>query len=180
MFMNKQNSQTTDPQNELLIQVDEHNKVIGGISRGVAHSTPGIYYRTIFILVKNDKNEILIQKRSPFKDLYPNCWDLSVGGHVNFDKSYVETAVRELKEELGIEASEKDFILKGEVLVKLPKSNEFFNVFEYPLKLGQKIIVEEKEISNIAWMTIEDIRKSMSDKSLQWYSRPEQVVSALY
>ena len=123
--MNNQNLQTTDPQNEQLTQVDKHNNVIGGVSRGVAHSTPGIYYRTIFILVKNDKNEILIQKRSPSKDLYPNCWDLSVGGHVNFDKSYVETAVRELKEELGIEASEKDFILKGEVLVKLRNQMNF-------------------------------------------------------
>lgn len=131
-------------------------------------------------MIKNDKNNILIQKRSATKDLYPNCWDLSVGGHVNFGKSYIETAVRELREELGIEVNEMDFILKGEVMVKLPKSNEFFNVFEYQLKSDQKILTEETEISNITWMTIEDIKKSMADKSLQWYPRPEQVVSALY
>ena len=178
--MINQKFQTTDPQNEQLIQVDEHNEVLGGVTRSKAHSTTGIYYRTIFILVKNKKGEVLIQKRSPTKDLYPNCWDLSVGGHVNFGKSYVETAVRELNEELSLEASEKDLILKGEVLVKLPKSNEFFKVFEYQLKPDQKILTEEKEISNVAWMTIEDIKKSMFDKSLQWYPRPEQVVSALY
>jgi isopentenyldiphosphate isomerase len=178
--MSNQKFKTTDPQNEQLIQVDEHNEVIGGVTRIKAHSTPGIYYRTIFILVKNNKGEVLIQKRSPTKDLYPNCWDLSVGGHVNFGKSYVETAVRELKEELGVEAKDEDFILKGEVLVKLPKSNEFFNVFEYQLKPNQEILTEKNEISDIAWISIKNIKKSMADKSLLWYARPEQVIDALY
>jgi len=30
---------TTDPQFELLTQVDEHNKVIDPITRGIAHNT---------------------------------------------------------------------------------------------------------------------------------------------
>jgi isopentenyldiphosphate isomerase len=171
---------TTDPQDEQLIQVDERNKIVGPVSRGVAHDTIGIFYRTIYVLVKNDKDEVLIQKRSSTKDLFPNCWDISVGGHVKFGKSYVETAVREMYEELGIQAKETDLILKGEVLVKLSKSNEFFNVFEYKLKPNQSITIEDNEISNISWLTIESIKKSMSDKSLVWYARPEQVISALY
>jgi isopentenyldiphosphate isomerase len=178
--MNSQGSKTTDLQNEQLTQVDEQNKIIGGINRGVAHSATGIYYRTIFILAKNEKGEILIQKRSPTKDLYPNCWDLSVGGHVNFGQSYIETAARELEEELGIKAKANDIILKGEVLVRLPNSNEFFNVFEYRLKPRQKILTEKNEIRDIAWMTIVDIKRSMADKSLSWYARPKQVISALY
>lgn len=171
---------TTDPQGELLTQVDEHNNVIGSIGRGVAHETPGIFYRTIFVLVKNDKEEILIQKRSSTKDLYPDCWDLSVGGHVNFGQSYEETAAREIGEELGVEALEEDLIPKGEVLVKLSNSGEYFNVFEYNLKPGQEISALEEEIGDTKWMTIEDIKKSMKDKSLKWYPRPLQVIEALY
>jgi isopentenyl-diphosphate Delta-isomerase len=171
---------TTDPQEELLTQVDERNNVIGSIARGKAHNDEGIFYRTIYVLVKNAKGEILLQKRSPTKDLYPDCWDLSVGGHVNFGKTYEETAARELGEELGLQVSEKDLITKGDVLMRLPKSGEFFRIFEYNLKPDQTISTSAEEINGIKWMTIDEIKRSMAEKTLAWYTRPEQVIAALY
>jgi isopentenyldiphosphate isomerase len=171
---------TTDPQAELLIQVDEHNQIIGPIDRKTAHDSGNIFYRTIYVLIINNNGEVLLQRRSATKDLYPNCWDISVGGHVNFGHSYLETATREVGEELGISVNESDLISKGEVLVKLPKSNEFFNVFEYYLKPDQKILANVEEVEDTKWMTIENIKKSMAEKSLNWYERPLQVISALY
>ena len=171
---------TTDPQEELLIETDENNNIKSPITRHEAHAKKGVYYRTIFILIKNQRDEILVQKRSPTKDLYPNCWDLSVGGHVNFGNSYKDTAIRELKEEMNIDASTEDMVLIGEVLVKLPTAGEFFNVFEYILKDTDKIKACEEEVSSTQWLTIDAIKKSMENKTLLWYERPEQVISALY
>lgn len=171
---------TTDPQGELLTEVDSNNQVIRSIGRGEAHSKTGVYYRTIYVLVKDEQNRVLLQQRSETKDLYPGCWDLSVGGHVNFGDTYPATAAREVEEELGLEVTEKDLVFKGEVLVKLPKSGEYFQVFEYQLKPGQSIKASAEEINTTTWMTIEDIKQSMTDKSLKWYPRPEQVVAALY
>lgn len=171
---------TTDPQNEMLTEVDLNNKVIGPISRKEAHRSPGKIYRTIFVLVKNNKGEMLLQKRSATKDLYPNCWDLSVGGHVNYQKTYEETAVKELEEELGIKTSEKKLIYKGEVLVKLPVSNEYFHVFEYLLEPTDKIRLAKEEITDSMWMKIEDLKESMKNKTLEWYPRPLQIIEALY
>ena len=147
---------TTDPQGELLIQVDENNIVIGSIQRGLAHESSGIFYRTIYVLVINGNDEVLIHKRSETKDLYPNCWDLSVGGHVNYQDSYEETAARELREELGLEVFEEDLLSKGEVLVKLPNSGEFFNVYEYHLKSGDKIWIHSGPFSG--YEAIFDVR----------------------
>ncbi|MCA9392497.1 NUDIX domain-containing protein [candidate division WWE3 bacterium] len=174
------NIETTDNQNELLTQVDEDNKVIGEISRGRAHETYGVYYRTIYALVVNREGKVLVQKRSVTKDLYPNCWDLSVGGHVNYGDSYVETAVRELFEELGIYANDSELFLKGQVLVRLPKSNEYFSVFEYSLKEDQKVSVAKEEVGDVVWMTVEEIKSSMEERSMEWYERPIQVIEALY
>lgn len=171
---------TTDPQSELLIQVDKNNKVIGSIPRGEANSRQGIFYRTIFVLVKNNKDEILIQKRSASKDLYPNCWDLSVGGHVGYGQTYEEAAAREVGEELGVSVTEADLRPKGDVLVKLPNSGEWFRVFEYSLRPNEILSTNEEEINEIKWVTMDEIKKTMVDKSLQWYARPEQVVAALY
>jgi isopentenyldiphosphate isomerase len=171
---------TTDPQAELLTQVDENNQVIGSIPRGEAHERPGVFYRTIYVLVINASDEVLIHKRSATKDLYPNRWDLSAGGHVNYQDSYAETAVRELWEELGLVVSEADLRSMGEVLVKLPASGEFFNVFEYHLKPGEEISPAEEEIQETRWMTVDDIKKSMDDGGLLWYERPTQTIRALY
>jgi isopentenyldiphosphate isomerase len=166
---------TTDPQDELLTQVDENNNVIGPIKRKIAHETPGIVYRTVYILIKNSKGEYLFQKRSPTKDLYPDCWDLSVGGHVDWGNSYIETAVREIKEELGLTIKVPNLVFKGEVLVKLPKSSEFFYVYEYKLKPGQKINASKEEVADVKWLKMEEAKVS-----LKWYPRPEQVLKALY
>ena len=171
---------TTDPQEELLTKVDSNNKVTGSIPRGLAHKSPDTIYRTIFVVVKDNRGKILLQKRSSSKDLYPDCWDLSVGGHVNYGKSYVETAVKELEEELSIKTNAKELNFIGEVLVKLPSSNEFFNVFEYSLKATDKIRLEANEVSNTKWMSIEEVKASIQQQKLKWYPRPVQVIEALY
>lgn len=176
----KQSKKSTDPQEELLTEVDKNNNVIGSISRKIAHISPLKYYRTIYIIVKNSDGLVLLQKRSSTKDLYPNCWDLSVGGHVNFGQSYLETATRELFEELGIFALETDLELLGEVLVHLPSSNEYFNVFEYNLKSTDNIKIEISELSQTKWVTINEIKDSIKNNPSDWYPRPTQVVSALF
>lgn len=170
---------TADPQDELLTEVNKKNEVIGSIPRSLAHNGHNKIYRTVFILILDQKNKILIQKRSPNKDLYPNYWDLSVGGHVSYGASYLDSAIKELKEELNITTSAEKLKLKGEVLVKLPKSNEFFHVFEYHLETEDKIKTND-EVAEIAWMSIEEIKKSMEQKTLKWYARPLQVIKALY
>jgi 8-oxo-dGTP diphosphatase len=171
---------TPDSQSELLTQVDANNQVIGSIERIVAHNNPAVYYRTIFVLVKDNEDKVLLQRRSASKDLYPNCWDLSVGGHVTYGDSYIQTAVKELKEELGIRTQEADLKYKGQVLVKLPASNEFFYVYEYFLQPNDKLKINTQEVKDIQWMAVDEIKQSMKTQSLRWYPRPEQVVNALY
>lgn len=170
----------TDPQDELLTQVDKNNIIIGGITRGKAHSSKDVFYRTVYIVIKNNLGEVLLQKRSPTKDLYPNCWDLSVGGHVIFGDSYLETAIRELEEEVGIKVGLEDLVDKGKVLVRLPHSNEFFRVYEYKLIDNDLIQPAGEEISEIKWLSIEDIKKSMKGKTINWYTRPMQIINAIY
>lgn len=57
-------------------------------------------------MVKGD--EILLQKRCATKDSYPDMWDLSCGGHITVGENSLETAVRELEEELGLKVRPSD------------------------------------------------------------------------
>ena len=44
-----------------------------------------------------------MQKRSHLKDVHPLSWDSSASGHLDVGESYATCAIREVKEELGIE-----------------------------------------------------------------------------
>ncbi len=170
---------TTDPQAELLTEVDAHNQVIGPIARGLAH-TSGKYYRTIFILVKNEAGQILFQQRSATTALYPNCSDLSVGGHVNYGESYLAAATRELFEELGITTDPADLHFLQEVLVTLPSSHEYFYVYEYHLKPTDELKLDPYEVADSRWLTVAKAKESMLNSPADWYPRPVQVFNTLY
>ncbi len=52
--------------------------------------------------------EVLLQKRSANKDSYPGCYDISSAGHIPAGQDFLESAMRELREELGVEAKPEE------------------------------------------------------------------------
>ena len=87
--------------NELLAVVDERDQVIDYRPRHQIHAH-GLRHRAVHILVFNDSQQVLLQKRSMAKDLNKGLWDTSAAGHVDQGESYDSCAPRELKEELNI------------------------------------------------------------------------------
>src|SRR5580700_5303083 len=80
--------------------VNEYDEVIGQDTRKHIHDTHQIH-RGVHVLIRNSKEEILIQRRSFSKDYYPGYYDISVGAQVSSGESYEDAARRELTEELG-------------------------------------------------------------------------------
>lgn len=68
----------------------------------------GDWHKVAFIFVVNDNGEIILQKRSKEKQTNPNKWTASASGHLSTGDSEIEGAIRELEEEIGIKADEKD------------------------------------------------------------------------
>jgi len=62
----------------------------------------GLLHRAVHVFVVNRHGELLIQKRSRFKDAHPEVWDSSVAGHLDSGEDYAAAAMRELEEEMGI------------------------------------------------------------------------------
>jgi len=54
------------------------------------------------VAVLDSRHRIFIKKRSRSKDMFPSQWETHVGGHVSYGDNTMQTAVRELEEELGI------------------------------------------------------------------------------
>jgi isopentenyl-diphosphate delta-isomerase len=87
---------------EIFDVVDEHDCVTGQASRAEVHARK-LRHRAVHILLFNDRGSPYLQKRAVTKDSFPLCYDSSASGHVDAGEDYDACAVRELREELGIE-----------------------------------------------------------------------------
>ena len=92
----------TDPAESFAV-VDETDRVTGSAIRSEVHGN-NLRHRAVHIFIFNRAGELLLQKRSRWKDRHPNLWDSSAAGHVGAGEEYDATAARELEEELGTAA----------------------------------------------------------------------------
>ena len=145
---------------------DENNNPTGEIKEKTQAHENGDFHRTAHIWFMNDNKELLLQKRSGTKKSHPNCWDISGAGHIRAGETVIEGAIRELKEELGINANENDLkfisIVKS---TKNPKNQEFGYV--YLLKCNNKIeeyTFEDNEVSEVKYVYFEDLEKMVADR----------------
>ena len=89
---------------EIFDVVDEADRVIGQATRSDVH-TRGLLHRAVNIFVFNSRGQLLLQRRSATKDQFPLCYTSSASGHVDAGETYEHAAVRELQEELGLNAA---------------------------------------------------------------------------
>lgn len=100
--------------NTELIDVLDCNGVLTGevLPRSEVHKK-GIWHRAIVVAIINEKNEILLQKRSEKKEKNAGMWDISVAGHISAGQDSLSAAAREINEEvsvlLGYRTEIKDF-----------------------------------------------------------------------
>ncbi len=163
--------------NELLEIVDEQDKVIGIETRDNIHQQ-GLLHREIHIWVKNDKGEILFQRRSPTKDTYPNLLDASVGGHVEPGMTYEATAVKEMKEELGLSVNIKDIQFVRKTRTKgIDKStgktnNTFRKIFIYKLQSSDNLVLEKGKATALEFWSVRQLQNLTEDQKKSFIFTP--------
>jgi 8-oxo-dGTP pyrophosphatase MutT (NUDIX family) len=90
-----------NPAEEIVVIVDEQNRVVGSATRGEMRAKY-LPHRSTYIMVFNSRGDLYVQKRSPTKDIFPGYYDPFAGGVVAVDETYEMCAYRELEEEMGI------------------------------------------------------------------------------
>ena len=79
---------------------DENGKATGRIHERGKPMNKGEYHLEVYVWIENDNGEYLISQRSPNKT-FSNMWECTGGNAVAGDDS-LTTALKEVKEELGI------------------------------------------------------------------------------
>ena len=153
---------------EILDIVDEHGIPTGKtVERTFAHEQ-GILHRTAHVwIVRENKGriQVLLQKRSEEKDSYPGCYDISSAGHIPAGVDFLPSAVRELKEELGVSVMQKALVYCGQRRFEFQQmfhgkpfhDNQVSNIYLLWLdKEPEAFILQKEEVSEVCWFDFQD------------------------
>lgn len=139
-----------DDPDEMFVQVTADDQFVGLVSRRQAHTNHQIIHRAVCVLVFNDHHQLLLQLRSKHKDLHPGYWALSCAGHVTGYDSYEDTAQRELKEELDIEATIHEIT---KAIFRIPEETEVVKVFGCTVT-DTHFQYDPTEVERVEWVKI--------------------------
>ena len=142
--------------------LNEQGEFTGEIeSRDVCHEK-GLWHRAIGAFIFNEKGEVLLQKRSQSKKLWPGLWDMTIGGHVLAGEFGEQALIREVKEELGIEVKENEvrFLacststnLKGNII-----NNHYGECFIITKQIDiEQVKLQKDEVEEVKWFTKQEI-----------------------
>ena len=94
-------NQVTIAEKHKLIVVDENNNIKEYKDVDECHNGDGILHRAFSIFIFNKKKQLLLQKRSQLKRLWPEHWSNSCCSHPRQNENINSAAQRRLTEELG-------------------------------------------------------------------------------
>ncbi|HQP43307.1 MAG TPA: isopentenyl-diphosphate Delta-isomerase [Thermoanaerobaculales bacterium] len=90
------------PDEELLVLVDEDDREIGHLGKGACHDGDGVLHRAFSLFIFNRAGELLLQRRSAGKRLWPLYWSNSCCSHPRRGEAMATAISRRLLEELGM------------------------------------------------------------------------------
>jgi isopentenyldiphosphate isomerase len=151
---------------ELLDVVNEQDEVVDQRPRHEVHRT-ALKHRAVHVLLFNTQGQVFLQKRSMHKDCFPGAWDSSAAGHLDAGEDYDACAVREVREELGLEMeTPPERLFKIEACAAT--GQEFVWVYRATTKGPFQLHPEEIECGG--WFTLEQLAAWLR-------SRPEDFAS---
>ena len=120
----------------------------------------GKYIIVILVMIQNSKGEFLIQKTSSKR----NSIFATTGGHVAYGSTFDETVINEVKEELGIDISNDDFVEVNTYI------REYYVQKVYYLKKDiniEDITIQESEVDYVKWIDKDTINKLIENKEFR-------------
>lgn len=162
---------------ELLDVVNNNDEVTGRTLRSDVHAQ-GLLHRGVHVFLFNERGEMLIQQRSADRVHSPSLLDCSVSEHVKAGESYLEAAIRGLREEMGVEGI--DLKRAGKIKMEYgPNDHEISCIFEGRVNPAN-VTFDPEEIAGIQYLKLDEIQNRMvSEKTMfcrwfveimRWYS----------
>ncbi|MCK4558846.1 MAG: isopentenyl-diphosphate Delta-isomerase [Calditrichia bacterium] len=149
--------------NEMLIVVDENDTIIDYKSKIECHQGNGILHRAFSIFIFNDLGQLILQKRSGRKLLWPLYWSNSCCSHPRKGET-LDTAIhRRLEQELGLD-TDLIYLYTFQYQASFKEvGSEHELCAVYIGKSDESVQVNENEIAEWRYLNPDDLTREVAD-----------------
>ncbi|MGI9322008.1 MAG: isopentenyl-diphosphate Delta-isomerase [Pseudomonadales bacterium] len=148
---------------EQLILVNEDDEPIGKMAKRDCHLDQGVLHRAFSIFIFNAAGDLLLQRRSGQKFLWPGYWSNACCSHPREGEDSEEAAHRRLEQELGIK-TELTFLYKFTYRAQfgdIGSENELCWVWAGQAEANE-VTVNDNEIADWKFFTALELEESLA------------------
>ena len=120
------------------------------------------YHLVVHVCIFNLEGKMLIQQRQPFKDGWPNMWDITVGGSAVSGATSQLAAEREVYEEIGYKLSLDG--IRPSLTINFDKGFDDIYLIQKDIDIS-KLKLQYEEVQSVKWASKDEIL-SMIDEEI--------------
>ena len=132
----------------------DDGEVVATVTRAEMRSGR-LRHRCTFVVLRDPDGRVLVHRRSPHKDMWPDRWDLAAGGVVQAGEDWHLSAVRELAEELGVTGVVLEPLVDGPVAYDDRDVSELARVWS--ATWDGPVSFDDGEVVEARWVTIAEL-----------------------
>jgi isopentenyl-diphosphate Delta-isomerase len=143
---------------ELLVLVDDTGAAIGAKPKRECHLGEGVLHKAFSVFIFNSHGEVLLQRRSSGKMLWPSYWSNSCCSHPLIGEHEFTAARRRIHQELGMTISqlEKHFDFEYQASFgDIGSEWELCSVFT--AFSDDPVHINKHEIDSVRWVAVDEM-----------------------
>lgn len=147
---------------ELLDVLNEKGEYIGKFDTRANCHLHGLWHKAVVVFILDSEGQVLLQRRSLTKKLWPNMWDVTAGGHVLAGELGFQAVMRECQEELGISICKNELTFIGATSSSTKNEHILNNhINEYYVVIKNvdisTLIIQDAEVAEVKWISKNEI-----------------------
>lgn len=154
------------------INGNKTGKVITNIEAQYIKNVPDGYYLSVVgVIIVNSENKTLLQKRSRFKLSNPSKWGIC-GGKVNFGETTLDAAIRETKEEIGVEIERESL----KTIRTAANGKSYFTIYYIKKDVNiNECKIQKEELEELKYFKIEELQY-LDNEGFEWLERLKEEI----
>ncbi len=146
----------------------------------------GDWHRTAHLWIVTPDDRVLLQLRASTKVNHPSLWDISVAGHVDAGEAPETAAIREAREEIGIEIAVEELMHIGTVREQWVIEergyfdNEIQQIYFVRREIDPAVLeLQASEVDDVALVSFDEFRERVVRRDATLVGHWEEYESVL-